>query len=422
MNRKKPSSETPWMRHELRALRSEEPNPAAIEGTVGRVLAFSPASDRTSVRPNHAWKAVPLAACLGVAGMLLFVAPQRASAAGLREIADALRGQTTRHAKTYRPDAGGNLTLANEDWIDGKRHVTAFNEPGGEKTLIGYDGRRMFRVSTVDGGFVDDVEPSGLPIEDIDAYLRIPGARLVKQTSEGRWDVYRVDCPAVRFDLYVDPATRLPARRDVLSFKGRLIERNEYEYPATLAADRFRVPAMPGIADYPALRRELAARLNLPGQTKEIGGVRISLKAVLVGKSRILALWTGGAKGDWVSDGDLRIEGLPKPPIQGRPDAFTVPLGATKAPPLFRGQPVLGDGAWYPNLRLQGPFTLSVPVWAEDRTRPIPGGKGHRSKLVGRLSFRVTDPILAPDPDRVVWAPSGEAVAVTGGEAQEAKP
>jgi len=389
------------MRNEMQALRSNEPDPAAIDQTVEKVLAFAPAPARA--RANYVWKAVPLAACLGAGAFFLFGASQSASAASLRRVAEALRHQSIRHAKTYRPGPAGELVQTNEDWIDGKRHTELFIDENGSKTLSGYDGQRMFVYSTKDGGFVDDVEPSGPPVEDIDSYLNIPGAQVTKLVVGREHDVYTITCSNVAFDLYVNPATGLPIRREVLTRRGDLIEKNDYDYPTQIPTSTFKAPAVPGLTDYPALRQELSRRLTRPGQTKEVGGVKISLKAVLYGKSRLLAVWTGGARGG--EGGGTWVEELPKPIALGGPEAFAA------NGPSVRGEKVSSDGAWYQNLSLDGPFTLNVPVWAEDRSAPIRGG--FRSKIVGRLKFRVTDAIQAADPDRVLVRPSGEAVALS---------
>ncbi|RYG30880.1 hypothetical protein EON81_24050 [bacterium] len=391
MNPKKLSSESPWMRNELRALRAEAPNPEEVDRAVNAVRAYRPVPNQ----PRHLWKAVPVAACLGIGAFLFLVAPQSAQAASLREIADALKQQTLRHSKTFRPDSSGELLLTNEDWIEGAKHASAFHEADGEKVLTGYDGRTMFRVSSKDGGFIDDVAPSGLPVEDIDSYLQIPGARVLKQTSAGKLNLYTVAYSNVKFDLYVDPATRLPVRRDVLSLQGRLIEKNEYDYPARLSPELFRAPRGGAIFDYLSLRKQLSRRLSQPGQIVKVGGVEISLKAVIIGKSRIIALWTGGAKGEGKDKG-VWIEGMAKPIASG-------PLEGLQAP-------LRGSGVWYANLKLDEPFTINVPVWKDSR------------KLVGHATFRVGNALRAPDPDRVVFKPSGEGIAVATGEIEKANP
>lgn len=393
------------MRNEMQALRSNEPNPEAVDQTVDRVLAFRPTPARP--RANYIWKAVPLAACLGAGAFFLLAAPQSANAASLQRIAEALKHQSIRHALTYRPGPNGELQKTNEDWIDGNRHAELFIDAEGDKTLSGYDGQRMFICSAKNGSFVDDMEPSGPPVESIDSYLGTPGGRVKKFVSGPKYDLYTVTFSNVVFNLYVNPSTRLPERREVKTRRGDLIETNNYDYPAQIAPNTFKAPNVPGITNYPALRQELARRLAGPGQTREVGGVKISLKAVLYGKSRLLAVWTGGAKGD--KGGEMWVEELPKPALSARPEVFTVNGPSAFAP--VRGEQVSGDGAWYSNLSLDGPFTINVPVWAEDRTAPIKGG--FHSKIVGRLKFRVTDAIFAADPERLLVKPSGEAKTLT---------
>jgi len=395
MNQSKRSSESNWVHDQAQALRSETPSAGAIDDTIGKVLAYS--APVAAKRPAYRWRMVPLAAALGAGALFLVITTQPAHARSLHDIAEAVRHQATRHSSTYRPDANGKLVLANEDWISGRRNTMLFVEPDGAKTITGYDGARSFRYSTKYGGFMDDVEPSEPPVEDIDAYLHIPGGRLLKQAHVGNEDVYSLSFSNMAFDLYVNPATGLPMHRDVLTHSGKLIERNIYDYPSSISAETFAPPA--GLTDFPALRQELASRLHAAGQTKSVGGVTISLKAVLVCKSHLLALWSGGAPG---SGGDVWVEGVPKSRARASqsqsPDGFSV------------------AGAWYVNAKLDQPFTISIPVWTEDRTRPILGrdGKqlGFQPKLVGHAAFQVSDAMQAEDPDRVVWKPDGKAVGV----------
>ncbi len=413
MNPKKPSFDATWMREEVRALRAEEPGARAVEGTIGRVLAFTPPRRSSKASPTLVWKAVPVAAVVGGAALLSVAMSGTAKAASLQSIAEAVRAQTKRHSVTYRPNAEGKPVLRLEDWVDGARNVSIEPSDDGGRTIVGYDGRLVFRVERNGEGFVDDVEDSGTPVESVDSYLHIPGAHLFGVSHADSLDVYKIDCRTVVFDLYVDPTTRLPVRRDVFWENGKFVERNEYDYPVCFPKGRFRAPSGPSITDYPALRRELSGRLAAPGQTQTLGGITISLKAVLFSNRRLLALWTGGAKGD----GKLRsleIEGGPKPMLWDRPKAFAIstdPL-ATDEVPSVGDESLCGEGLWYADLRLNTPFTIRVPVWAEDWSRPILGRGGKRlgfhSKLLGCLSFRVTNPIEVPGPDRVVWKPSNE--------------
>ena len=420
MRTKKPSPNAHWMREELRALREERPDAQAVDLTVARVLAFVPdASPRPNAGPL-AWRALPLAAGLAGAVALAFLSIPSANAATLQGIAKAVGERAKRHSLTYRPDAHGTLVLTNEDWIDGVRHVgTSF--ANGARTILGSDGKRTFRVSPESGTQIDDDVSDRVPVEDMDSYLRVPGARVVGSSHAGTRDVYTVDCRTVRFALSIDPTTRLPVRRDVLTLDGKLIERNEYEYPTRVAADLFRVPSVGTVTDYPALRAQLSERLAGPGQTQALDGVKISLKAVLVGQSRpfrLLALWTGGAKGEDQTE-SVAIGGRPRPFARSRPKPFDV--SSSEREPMIGGQPLRGDGAWYLDPPVETPLTVRVPVWKEDRSRPIfdPQGRrlGYGNHLVGHLNFRVDDVMRVDSPDRVVWRPDGEPHTTAASEA-----
>lgn len=387
MKQMKSSSESHRVRREIQALRAEEPRPEAIDRTVDRVLAYAPEPVRT--RPTRVWRLAPLAAALGVGATLFVVSAQSAKAAGWRAIAEAVRHQTKRHALTYRPDARGNLVLMVEDWVDGLHQAQTFYEPNGERKTIGYDGERMFVYSGGRGGYVDDVEPSNIPLEDLDSYLQISSAHVDGMTKVGGLDLYRVSYSNVRFDLYIAPQTRLPVRRDVLDLKGRLIERNVYDYPKQMAPALFRAPEAAGLTDYSEMRRRLAEQARQPGLAKG----DVSLRAVIVGPSRIIALWTGSPS---PSGSGIWIEGMPKPAVSG----------SLKSTVHFGGETLAGNGAWYTDLKgLRAPFTVNVPVMGK-------GGK------VDRLTFRVTHPIWVADPDRLIRTSIASGVA----GAQTAKP
>ncbi len=425
MNPKKPLSDASWLGEELQALRAEQPSPESIERTVLLMQAPPP----TVNRPRANWKlrAATLAAAAALLVVLVSVGDQRANASTLRQIAEVFRAHRTRHQKTYRPDANGRLALRNEGWQDGDKQSTRFYEPDGTCQITGYDGHVMFNVTLGKGGFVDDGAPSGIPVEDIDTYITIPGAHLLsralgRQVDGRSVDLYTIGFSDVKFTLFVDPKSQLPVRRDVLTLHGVLIERNEYDYPSLIPAATFRLPAheKSRVCDYPALRARLQRQLLQGGETKEVAGVRITLRAVLVGSTKVMALWTGGAPVDGSdSKGGLRILGDGQFLMDSAPEPFSVPSEVPRRnsrAPLFVGKERLfGQQAWYAEpVDWRTPFTIDMPVWEEDRSRPIVSADGRKlgyhSKQVGRLQFVVSHVIRADDPERVLWRPSNDVV------------
>lgn len=411
----------PGIVEEVQSLRSEQPDPMAIDRAVFRTLDASPRPIRRQSR--LVWRFAAVAGLIVASSSALYLTAQPASAASLHDIAAVFGRQKTLHFVDERPDSNGNPVFRREFWLSGKKYAESSVEADGERLREGYDGSLRYRISSKNGGYVDDTKPMDMSVEDIDSYLDTPNAQVLRHATnlqlDGRTvDLYTIGFSNVKFDLYVDPSSHLPLRRDVFTPSGEFTERELYDYPVSMPDTLFSAPTGPEVQDYPQLRAILKSQLSGPGQTKEVGGVKISLKAVILGRDKVLALWTGGVKGEDVREGDMWIEGQERAPGTARPDIFSVthrmvPGFAYQFPLTANGQEVLGDAAWLleggtnRHRYIEGPFTLNVPAWAEDRTRPIVDGKGsviaYHSKLVGRLSFEVTDLILADDPDSVVW-------------------
>jgi len=424
MNHKKQFSEQPWVENEMRALRAETPDEAAVERTVRAMQGSHAARPVTS--KAWVWRASAVAAAALALGIFLAVKPQNASAASLRQIADAVRAANARHELVYRPGAGGKLELKLETWIEGEKNKVIEHSTEFGTVVAGYDGQRQFKYLPTEGGFIDDTGPMGFPVESVDSYLTIPGATVLRNENGVNLDgtklnLLTVDCKNVKFDIYYDAATRLPMRRDVFTMKGDLIEQNRYDYPKDILDTVFAPPTGPNVnlTDYPAVRKLLAEKLSGAGQTAEVGGVKIKLLAVLVGKSEVIAVWTGGALADPLKKKFMVVGGLKSVvPWPSTPPAFAIPspvqyTTSIEQPPIYAGNTRLhGDVAWLKDTSsLKGSFTLEVPVWAEDRTEPWKGEKGEdlgfRSKCVGMARFTVTDAIKADDPTRVLWKPVG---------------
>lgn len=405
MKHEKQLSETPWVKNELQALRSEESGEHAINRAVRAMQA--PVARRA--RPSYIWRTVAVAAGIGAVGLVLTATSRSASAAELRQISAAIHAQQNRHDRAFRPDKNGNMVMTNEDWIAGNKQSEVMILTDGSKSLSIYDGHRNY-VSYPGEAFIDDVEPSKLPIEDLAAYLSIGGGKLVNHVSRGSTDLYTISFTGLIFDIYIDPSTKLPVSRDVKDRAGHVFEHNVYDYPAEIPDTVFAIPAGgPGVTDYPALRASLAGRISGPGEVKTVAGVNVSLKAVIVGKHRVLALWTGGAKGDTVKGSDMIIENGPRVILGGRPEVFDVNSEAST--PLAGREELRGDGAWIEGHRYTGTLKINIAVWVEDRTKPLvlKSGKqaGFHSKMVGRVTYDVKHPIFAADPDRVLFRPDG---------------
>lgn len=419
MNHKKPVSEPAALARAVGELRSEQPSDQAVDRAVFAMQ--SPPLPQAPKRNPWVLRAGTAAIAAVALMLVLSVTSQKAVASDLKDVSQAVQARSVRYTKTFRP-IDGELKLTNELWIAGEKYLLKMTDGNGTNVVL-FDGKRTYIHYPPALPVVDDTKSSSYPVEDIDTYLRIPNAkveRVVKVAVDGReLDKYRISFPAMVFDLFVEPSSRLPVRRDVLT-GGKLLERDYYEYPSKFPANQFDIPkSEPGATDYPALRKLLDERLHQPGETKEVNGVKISLKAVIVGRYEVLALWTGGAPGDYVKEGSMWVVGKSRKTAGPRPDPFTVaapvPLNETKEPIFIEGKPLLGDAAWLDKgVTVKAPFVINVVAWQEDRSRPniSTEGKnlGFRSKPAGRLQFTVTDPIYAADPERLMWKSSYEGV------------
>jgi hypothetical protein len=424
MKQSKSLSDNSRVQAELNALRAEAPREEAVDRTVWafeRTQGVRPVPSRS----RYVWRSAAVATTAGLAVVAsLIVTSPKAEAAGLQKIAAAVRAQTIRHDRAYRPDKDGNMVLTNEDWVDGPRQSQVMFDEQGRKSTITYDGRLMYLDYPGSEPTIDEREPSKIPIEDVTAYLNIPGGKVLGHTA-GFPETYTLGFSNMRFKLYINPQTQLPIARDVLDGRGFVVEHNDYDYPASVPESVFAIPrGAKGVSDYPLLRGVLAKRLQDPGETQQIGGVSVTLKAVIVGQHKIMALWTGGGKGEYIPSGNFWVEGVERPYMQARPGAFGVPLETVDKvklePEIMVGsRPLRGDAAWFKDTKVKAPFTINIAVWAEDRTKPVILKDGTRagfhSRMVGRLRFVVKDSIHSADPDVLLWKPvfSGDSVAVS---------
>ncbi len=424
MKQNKSLSDNARVQTELNALRAEAPREGAVDRAVSafeRTREVRPVASRS----RYVWRsaAIATAAGLAVVASLIITSP-KAEAAGLQKVAAAVRAQTIRHDRAYRPNKEGKMVLTNEDWVDGVKQSQIMFDEMGRKSTITYDGRLMYLDYPGTEPTIDEREPSKIPIEDVTAYLNIPGGKVLGHTT-GFPETYTLGFSNMRFTLFINPQTQLPIARDVVDRRGFLIEHNDYDYPSNVPASVFAIPSGgKGVSDYPHLRGILAERLREPGETQHVGGVSVTLKAVIVGEHKILALWTGGGKGEYIPSGNFWIEDRERPYMQARPGAFGVPLETVdnvKVEPdiVVGNQPLRGDAAWFKDTKVKVPFKINIAVWAEDRTKPVILKDGTRagfhSRMVGRLRFVVKAPIHSADPDVLLWKPvfAGDEIAVS---------
>lgn len=422
MNDKNPQYNSAFLQKDLEALQSEA---VPESGLNNAIAAMRTAPSRAKNRPS--WRLLATVSCLAVVGVFVALQSPTVSAAEVDRLSRAARAQQTRHTRDYRLNDAGELVLANEYWIEGTKQMMVSFNPDGTKTIGGFDGKLNFR-GDANGGHFDDTELDRFPIETIQDYLAIPNAS-VKSVDRGvqegglKVDVFAISYGGLLMKLFIDPKTGLPVRRIVEG--GSYREENLYDYPADIPDEQFRPShaESKNWANYPALRKELAARMKEPGVTKQLGGTTITLHAVIVGDKRVVALWSGGAPTDYVQGAAMEVIGLPKGHAPGLETMSVWDRPDPDKPRLMReGKRLFGDAVWYESTAaLSGPVTVRIPVWSEDRTRPLISQEGTRepgfhSKLLGKLEFSGIKPIYASDPTRLLWKPSGGARKASAAE------
>lgn len=415
MNDKNPQFDSAIFKKDLEALQSES---VPEDGYHRAIAAMRTDPDRAKTRPS--WRLLAPASGLAVVAAFVALQSPTVSAAEISRLSQASQAQQIRHTRDYRLNDTGQLVLANEYWIEGAKQMMVSLNPDGTKTISGFDGKLNFR-GDASGGHFDDTELDRFPIETIQDYLAIPNAS-VKSVDRGvpegslKVDVFTISYGGLVMKLFIDPKTGLPVRRIVEG--GSYREENLYDYPADIPDERFKPsPAeSKNWSNYPALRKELAERMKGPGITKQIGGTKITLHAVIVGDKRVVALWSGGAPTDYVQGASMEVIGLPMGHAPGLETMSVWDRPDPDKPRLMReGKRLFGDAVWYESTAaLSGPVTVRIPVWSEDRTRPLISQEGTRepgfhSKLLGKLEYSGIKPIYAGDPTRLLWKPSGGA-------------
>lgn len=408
MNPKNPLSESNFIADEIRALQSEE----VPENVRDRAVFAMQAQPLPSpARKRYAWRFAATGAAIVMLGSFVAFRSPAVNAAEIEKLDGAARAQTTRHTKDFRLNRAGEMVLANEYWIEDGKQYSIFHNPDGTAIIEGFDGRRHFRKDD-GGGYIDEAHPEAFPIETIRDYLNIPNAKVESiernvPEGAGRVDVFVISFGAMKMHLFIEPKSGLPVRRVVEAHEFR--EENLYDYPSDIPDSKFEVPAGESQtwANYPILNKELAKKLEEPGVTKQLGGVTITLKAVIVGDKQVIALWSGGAKSDFLAEGHLEVVGLQDPYATGLEGCSVWSAKEERRPP----KGLLGDSAWFRSTEgLGDSITIRIPVWEEDSTRPLISSEGLRvpgfhSKLLGKLEFSGVKPIYARDAARVIWKP-----------------
>jgi hypothetical protein len=407
---------------ELQGLR----NPVESTHGVGDAIMAMQSAPKAKGWSSLKWS-IGIGSVAVAVGAIIFVgslATTKAYARELHEISAAQLGQQTMIMKCANYQGHATPDWTTEWYLDHNRQASyEYRDQGKLHNVDISDGIRRFTYgagSWMPNGYVakpyaqiDQDNSEHFTIETVDSYLNsdyFKTRKIEKQTDvdlNGRiCDLYLLANGSYR--IWVDKATRLPIQREIYNKGVTLWERDTYEYPATMPEAKFQEPTIPGITpfDYIAARKTVVDSFSQPGQIQTVGGVTISLKAVVKDENQIAALWTTSGLDERTNAVNLQVKGAQNQDTLGQvvESNLTSPdrtiLNARLR--LIYGQP------------FKLPTTVKIAAWSGDNGKLDKDGKPVK-KLVGWATFTVDKVIEAPHIEQILNRPkrgNGEGIAL----------
>ena len=342
----------------------------------------------------------------------------KAYAKELHEISAAQLEQKTMIEKAYNFVGHATPDWVTEQYVDHNREAYYQIRGGGLEAVNISDGVRKYSYGRGSSGNgspglafkafaqIDEDKSEHWTIETVDATLNSEFFRTRKIEKKagvilnGRTcDYYSLANGYYRF--WVDPVTKLPIQREIYSKGVTLWERDTYEYPATMPEDKFVAPTFPGVTtfDYIAARKKLVDQFGLTGQVQKVGGVTISLKAVIKDEYRIAALWTtSGFDGRTDFAVNLQVDGAQNQDKLGEVVETNLPAVDL---PILNARLRL---KWGQPFKL--PTTVKIAAWTADRDHLDKNGKPTK-KFAGWATFAVNQVIDSPIIEQLLRRPVG---------------
>ena len=384
------------------ALRGEPVNTSAAPNVVAQMLNTAPGSAR---RPKFGYYCVAAAAA-AVGGALLL--PRKSSAMSMHEVARAARLCTSWYEETYRPDKSGKLQLVLENWTaPGKSTCLEFTN-GKLDCEKRFDGKLEYGFFPAEK--YQRIAPwgmEGFPLSTVESFEEF---KLIEVRKEGSLLRYVFD---IHQDLLVDPATKLPVERDVYHKDGSILEIHKYFFGNHFDERLFEPDIKPGVPliDIPAEQAAVNASLSGTPQTEVVGGISVSLYAVIIqDKQSIGAVVVGGSPHPPAAPQHMQIVGIAAPESRNMFDSD--PWPGEKKPLIIAGRAAhIERAGWLQRPSIPDRFTLRMPVWKSDST------------FAGWAEFEIADAIRAEGIDEVLpnFVEPGDMKTGTAGEAA-AKP
>lgn len=401
------------LRRPVEALRQETGNPLRMQAAEAAML-----DRRTIIRPRRPMLRYAMAGAAVLALSVVALWPRPVSAS-LKNVIQAVKAFPARYERVYRPDAGGNLKLAYQEWSEPGKHATYFEgssdfRNNGVLNFVYDPGSNYQRISPAPK---KAMEMDSVAVED---FKNLPYSKLLRVEQDGPFQRYVFQMGATRQDLVVESESSLPRYRDVFYPGNTLLERHEYHFSADLPDEIFDPKIRPGVpmVNIVEQRARLAKMLEDEPQVQIVAGQRIALHAVIVSREHCIAAILSGEDARSASSREgIQVVGIQKG-FTGTDGASSVWAGKDpRVGPRFmvKDFPGLLERTFYPpNVEIPDEFVLRVPVWKLDPGKPLLDSAGKKvgidSKLVGWAEFKVQNAVYTDSVDAVLpgYEPSGE--------------
>ena len=370
------------------ALRDE-----AVDMSGARKVAAQMLRTMPGVRHRPSRLLYTFAAAAAVLGGVMLL-PRTARPVSLHDVGQAIKEYHSWYEQTYRPDSSGRLQLANEFWEAPGKSTWIEWRDGKLASEMRFNGKLHYQYLPAEKSQrITSWGMDGMPLSTVESFEQF---KLLDVRPEGKLLRYRF---AIHQDLLIDPATKLPVERDVYHRDGSILEIHKIFLTNHIDDQIFEAAVKPGVPlfDIPAAQAAVRARLSGTPQTQVVGGVAVSLHAVIIENGphamRCGAVLVGGVERPTGAPEHILIVGVTAP--ESRPqfkNVFDIDPNPGEKTPLIVGGKVahLERAGWPVMPPIPDRFTLRVPVW------------GSGSKFAGWAEFEVVDPIRTESIEEVL--------------------
>ncbi len=387
---------------ELQAMREPVESERGLDKAV-RAMQATPNAPKSKLNPWVLRLGSVGAAGLAIAAGISLTTP-KAYASELKNIANQVQKYPRKYMKAYLFQGEAKPHMVTELWTDHNQEKFLQYLDGNLQVSTVGDGSLTYKyfsaMSGIPANALKDADVSEhFTVDTIESMLTsdfFKKRKILKQSGvmlNGKaYDYY--DFANGYYRMWVDPVTMLPAQREIWNKGKELWERDVYEYPSTFPANTFDPPQIPGVPyyDYPAVRAQLETELAAAGSTVKVGGVTVTLKAIVHDMQSVTAFFT--SDGDQGKFNDERR--MPMPNVR----FYTGNLSDTeftlaKPAGLKNERMFLNAGTSLKNME-----TIKLGVWKKD-------------KFLGYAEFPFKNVIEVPFLGNLVRRPVSGGVAMT---------